>query len=136
VPKQVPQLDERKRCHRRVQTFLRSEVQATWTVSVDWTLSKGMTMKPRNFAVVLGIAAAMTSISSHADDHQKARGHQRIDSGMQPVSVDTTTGQPGHGWRYFVDARKGRAVVISPSGDYFYSRGNGLALVFKATGVA
>jgi hypothetical protein len=94
-------------------------------------------MKPSNFAVVLGVAAAMMSISSHADDHRKeSRGKHRVDSGMQAVFTGTKSGQPGHGWRYFADAREGRAVVISPGGDYFYSHGNGLALVFKATGAA
>lgn len=92
-------------------------------------------MKPGNVAVVLGVAAAITSMPSHADDHRKeARGIHRVDSGMQAVSIDTTSGQPGDGWRYFADARKGRAVVISPGGDYFYSQGKGLSLVFKATG--
>lgn len=94
-------------------------------------------MKPSNFAVVLGVAAVMTSISSHADDSRKeARGTRQGNSGMQAVSTDTKSGQPGHGWRYFVDAREGRAVVISPGGDYFYSNGNGLALVYKAPGTA
>ena len=55
---------------------------------------------------------------------------------MQAVSTGTKVGQPGYRWRYFVDAREGRAVVISPSGDYFYSHGKGLALVFKAIGSA
>ncbi len=44
-------------------------------------------------------------------------------------------GEPGHGWRYFSDAREARAVVISPSGDYYYSRGEGLQLVLKSTAV-
>jgi hypothetical protein len=91
-------------------------------------------MKPSNLAVVLGVAAAMLSISSHADGHRKKpRGNHRVDSGMQVVSTRTKSGQPGYGWRYFADAREGRAVVISPGGDYFYSQGNGLALVYKAT---
>jgi hypothetical protein len=96
-----------------------------------------MTMKLSNVAVVLGVAAAMTSMPSHADDHlDEARGNHRSDSGMQAISIDTTIGQPGYGWRYFADARKGRAVAISPSGDYFYSDGHdqGPTLVFKATG--
>ena len=92
-------------------------------------------MKPSSIAVVLGVAAAMMSMPSHADDPRKEEGDShRIDSGMQAVSNDTMIGQPGYGWRYFVDARKGRAVVISPSGDYFYSHGKGPTLVFKATG--
>jgi hypothetical protein len=94
-------------------------------------------MKPSIIAVVLSIAAAMMSMPSHADDLRKEAGDShRIDSGMQAVSTDTRIGQPGYGWRYFVDARKGRAVVISPSGDYFYSHGKGLTRVFKASGAA
>jgi hypothetical protein len=90
-------------------------------------------MKPSIFAVVLSVAATMMSMPSHADDPRKEAGDsRRIDSGMQAVSNDTTIGQPGYGWRYFVDAR--RAVAISPSGDYFYSDGKGPTLVFKATG--
>jgi hypothetical protein len=117
-----------------VQTFLRAELQAKWTVTVGWTRSKGRIMKPSNFAVVLGVAAAMLSISSHADDHhKKSRGNHRVHSGMRAVVTGTKSGQPGYGWRYFADAREGRAVVISPGGDYFYSQGNGLALVYKAT---
>lgn len=92
-------------------------------------------MKPSNVAVLLGVGVAMTSMLSHADDHRyQARADHRSDSGMQAVSIDTTTGQPGHGWRYFADAREGRAVVISPGGDYFYSRGKGLCLVYDAGG--
>lgn len=87
-------------------------------------------MKPRNIAVVLSVAATMMSMPTHADDPRKGAGDShRVDSGMQAVSTGTTIGQPGYGWRYFVDARKGRAVVISPKGEYFYSHGKGLTLV-------
>lgn len=92
-------------------------------------------MKPSNIAVVLSVAATMMSMPLHADGPRKEAGDShRIDSGMQAVSTDARVGQPGYGWRYFVDARKGRAVVISPGGDYFYSQGKGLTLVFKGTG--
>lgn len=95
-------------------------------------------MKPNYVAVVLGVAAAMSSVPSHADDHDKdaRRNHQKIDSGMQAISNAATIGQPGYGWRYFADARKGGAVAITPRGDYFYSHGHGQgpALVFKASG--
>ena len=87
-------------------------------------------MKPSIIAVVLSVAATMMSMPSHADDLRKETGHSHgADSGMQAVSTDTTIGQPGYGWRYFADARKGRAVVISPKGDYFYSHGKGLTPV-------
>jgi hypothetical protein len=52
---------------------------------------------------------------------------------MQAVSIGTKVGEPSYGWRYFADAHEGRAVVISPGGDYYYSHGEGLMLVFKAT---
>ena len=94
-------------------------------------------MKPSIIAVVLSVAATMMSMPSHADDPRKEAGDShRIDLGMQAVSNDSTIGQPGYGWRYFVEPRKGRAVVISPKGDYFYSHGKGLTLVFKATDAA
>ena len=94
-------------------------------------------MKANHLAVLLGIAAAVAAMPSHAEDHRKAtRDTNRGASGMQTVATDTQAGQPGHGWRYFSDARKGRAVVISPDGDYYYSGGKGLALVFKASGAA
>ncbi|QLQ03824.1 MAG: hypothetical protein HZY77_14635 [Thiobacillus sp.] len=94
-------------------------------------------MKPCNIAGVLSVVATMMSMPSYADNPREEAGDShRIDSDMQAVSTDATIGQPGYGWRYFVDARKGTAVVISPKGDYFYSHGKGLTLVFKATDVA
>jgi hypothetical protein len=96
-----------------------------------------MNMKPNYVAVVLGVAAAMTGAASHADDHGKeARRNHQIDSGMQDVSNAAIAGEPGHGWRYFADGRKGRTVAISPGGDGFYGDGHGQGpvLVFKGTG--
>jgi hypothetical protein len=90
-------------------------------------------MKPGNIGVALCIAAALTSMLSYADDHRKERRDDRkIDSGMRAVPIGKGVGQPEYGWRYFTDAREGTAVVISPSGDYYYSSGEGLKLVFKA----
>jgi hypothetical protein len=92
-------------------------------------------MRTSSVAVVLGVAAAMTGLSSHADSQRKqARGSDRTDAGMQAIAHGATKGQPGYRWRYFVDAREGTAVVISPNGDYFYSDGAGLTLVHKGTG--
>lgn len=94
-------------------------------------------MKPISIAFVLGLAAALTSFPSHADGPRKGTGAKsRVDTGMQAIAVRKKVGQPGYGWRYFADAREGRAVVISPKGDYYYSEGEGLKLVFKATGTA
>lgn len=87
-------------------------------------------MKPSHIAVVLSVAATTMSMLSHADDlPRQAADRHRSDSGMQAVSTQTTIGQPGYGWRYFVDARQARAVVISPEGSYFYSHGKGLSRV-------
>ncbi len=91
-------------------------------------------MKLGNIGVVLGLAAATIGLSANAGDHRKDTKHHRQDSaGMQVVAVAPKAGEPGHGWRYFSDARKARAVVISPGGDCYYSRGEGLQLVFKST---
>jgi hypothetical protein len=59
--------------------------------------------------------------------------HRQAASGMQAVAVSPKAGEPGHGWQFFSDARKARAVVISPNGDDRYSRGEGLQRVFKST---
>ena len=91
-----------------------------------------------NIGVALSLAAAMIGVSSYAGDHRReSKGHHRhAAAGMQAVSVSPKVGEAGHGWQYFSDARNARAVVISPNGDYYYSHGEGLQLVFKATAAA
>jgi hypothetical protein len=93
-------------------------------------------MKLSNIGVVLGIAAATIGLAAHAGDHRKAAKHRHAAPGMQVVAVSPKAGEPGHGWRYFSDRREARAVVISPNGDYYYSRGDGLQLVYKAAPTA
>jgi len=44
---------------------------------------------------------------------------------LLPVANSSEPGQEAYGWQYFSAARKARAVVISPSGEYFLSRGDG-----------
>lgn len=91
-------------------------------------------MKLRNIGVALGLAAAVTSMSSYAGDHRKeSRENRHHGSAMHAVTVAAKAGEFGHGWQYFSDSRRHRAVVISPSGNYYYSHGEGLELVFKAT---
>ena len=90
-------------------------------------------MNLSNIGVALCLATAVTSIPSYAGDHRKESRDNRHDgSAMQAVTVAAKAGEPGYGWRYFSDPRRNRAVVISPSGDYYYSQGEGLKLVFKA----
>ena len=48
---------------------------------------------------------------------------------MQPVAHNAGPGERAHGWRYFSDPATYRAVVISPDGDYYLSRGKGLRWV-------
>ncbi|WP_341892234.1 hypothetical protein [Variovorax sp. YR752] len=89
-------------------------------------------MKLSNIGMALGIAAATIGFAAHAGDHRKVpKDHRAVASGMQVVAVSPKAGEPGHGWQYFTDVRKSRAVVISPNGDYYYSRGHGLQLVYK-----
>lgn len=94
-------------------------------------------MKLSNISVALYLAAAMTGVSSYAGEHHKeSRDKRHQASAMQAVAVMARPGEPAHGWQYFSDARRSRAVVISPNGDYYYSHGEGLELVFKASRAA
>ena len=52
-----------------------------------------------------------------------------FDHRMKPVANGAAANTPGHGWRYFSDPAARRAVVISPQGDYYFSRGKGLRWV-------
>jgi len=63
----------------------------------------------------------------HADRHAAdARGAAAATAPWQAVPHEARPGEPGHGWSYFFDPVAPRAVVISPQGDYYYSRGKGL----------
>jgi hypothetical protein len=90
-----------------------------------------------NFTLIgtsLCLAAATASVSSLADEHRKtSREDRQQASEMQAVPVAAKDGEPGHDWQYFSDARMSRAVVISPGGDYYYSRGAGLQVVYRAS---
>ncbi len=91
-------------------------------------------MKLSNISVALTLAAAMVGVSAHASDQRReSKDHRHAAAGMQAISVSPKFGEPGHGWLYFSDARKARAVVINPSGDYYYSRGDGMQLIFKSS---
>ena len=63
----------------------------------------------------------------HETDHICCRNRRTDrDHGMQVVANNAAPDAPGYGWRYFSDPVARRAVVISPQGDYYYSRGKGL----------
>lgn len=106
-------------------------------------------MKSARILASLGVLAALASTASlaeappprtHAgvadDGRQDERAARQLpdgyDRGMKQVPIAAGPGEPGHGWRYFVDAAARRAVVISPQGDYYHSRGKGLYRVAVA----
>ncbi len=98
-------------------------------------------MNKRLFLASVGLLALAATTSSLAtagehprqhDERHPARSGRAVhgfDHGMQAVPTTAGAGQAGDGWRYFSDPRAHRAVVISPQGEYFLSRGKGLRLV-------
>ncbi len=82
--------------------------------------------------------AQVARVDRHDDDRHDAGGRcgvrkQRSHDGrahwmtpvLLPVANSSEPGQGAYGWQYFSAARKARAVVISPAGEYFLSRGDG-----------
>ncbi|MGB6099370.1 MAG: hypothetical protein WBG44_00675 [Comamonas sp.] len=71
-----------------------------------------------------------------SDDHEKrpdatAQTAQTdgFDHDMKAVVHTAADGEHGWGWQYFCDPVHARAVVISPDGQYYLSRGKGLRWV-------
>lgn len=94
-----------------------------------------MQATPLLFSIAMLTAALSNPLlaGDHKHDQRRDRQHVldqraagRFDYGMQVVGHDAAPDAPGHGWRYFSDPSGQRAVVISPQGDYYYSRGKGL----------
>ncbi len=92
-------------------------------------------MQTTTFFASIAMLAASTSTPILAGDREydrdrqnttKARSAERFDHGMQVVANSAAPEAPGYGWRYFSNPAARRAVVISPQGDYYYSRGKGL----------
>jgi hypothetical protein len=84
---------------------------------------------------MLAAAASAPSLASAGDSRSDSaarsvdRLHDDGERGMRAVGTSAGPGESGHGWRYFSDPAAQRAVVISPQGEYYYSRGKGLRLV-------
>lgn len=86
-------------------------------------------MKTPNRLAALGLlaaAAAAPALASDDDHRPRLPGTDGFHRGMQAVANRAGRGEPGHGWRYFSDPAAVRAVVISPQGQYYLSRGKGL----------
>jgi hypothetical protein len=63
-----------------------------------------------------------------ASDARRSRGSGAA-QGMRAVLTTARPGEPGYGWRYFSDPVAATAVVISPQGEHYFSRGDGLRLI-------
>ena len=94
-----------------------------------------MQANPLFIAIALVTAAISSPLMAGDQDSDAVReraetSEQRssngFDHGMQAVPHDATPGTRAYGWRYYSDPAARRAVVISPEGDYYYSRGKGL----------
>ena len=86
-------------------------------------------------ALAGGTALAASSPSSASGDQPRAADTRVADSpdqGMQAVPHQARDGDRHQGWQYFSDPAACRAVVISPQGDYYFSRGKGLRWVAAA----
>ena len=96
----------------------------------------------KSIALLASIAVLATAVSTPllAGDRKNATQRDRLqvtdkrtkdgfDHGLQEVRHGASPNTPGNGWRYFTDPGARRAVVISPQGDYYYSRGRGLQWV-------
>jgi hypothetical protein len=115
---------------------------------------KDIIMTSTTFHSSIAILALVASASAFAGDRaehfkeqaapltsQPAQGQRssassdpagHVYGGMTRVTNNARPGQPGDGWKYFSDAAARRAVVISPQGDYFFSKGKGLMQVTGA----
>ena len=76
-------------------------------------------------ATLAMLAAAVGTAAFASSDHR--RSHDG--AAMHVVPNAAAPGEPGHGWQYFSDSEHSRAVVISPAGEYYFSRGKGLRRV-------
>lgn len=77
-------------------------------------------------------ALLCTALSAPAFAGSKHHRHAAPDAPLQELSNTASAQEPGHGWRYFSNPDAHVAVVISPTGDYYYSRGKGLRWVAAA----
>ncbi|MDO5691202.1 MAG: hypothetical protein Q4G70_01820 [Pseudomonadota bacterium] len=80
-------------------------------------------------AIALLTVTACSPLTVGDLDHEPTHAISGYDHGMVPVSNSATARDRAHGWRYFSDPATLRAVVISPQGDYYLSRGRGLRWV-------
>lgn len=86
------------------------------------------TLKLASIAL-LAAAAGTSALAGDREHGTRGPAADRYDHGMQVVANRAGAGELGYGWRYFSDPAAHRAVVISPQGEYYLSRGEGLQRV-------
>ena len=94
------------------------------------------------FATIGMLSALIGSPALAGDgDHERDQPRQRVadsrpagnfNQRMLVVPNPAGPDERSHGWQYFSDPAALRAVVISPQGDYYFSRGKGLRWVAAA----
>lgn len=83
-------------------------------------------MTTTNMLTAITIATALVSGAVVAGSAQAKSGdHKRASPMLRVVSNASLPGQASYGWQYFSNQRATHAVVISPAGEYFLSRGDG-----------
>lgn len=92
-------------------------------------------MTSTNLLTAITIATALVSGVAVAGSAQaKSGGHKKASPVLQVVSNTSLPGQSSYAWQYFSNPRAAHAVVISPSGEYFLSRGDGLKQITGPAG--
>ncbi len=73
-----------------------------------------------------GAAQAGSDSRCHERRNDAGKRHRvQADAVMHVVPNRSQPDDPSYGWQYYSDPRVVRAVVISPAGEYFLSRGDG-----------
>lgn len=100
-----------------------------WRYFSDPAAARAVVISPQG-EYYLNRGKGLRLVADRSADHRHtALRTAGYDHGMQIVPNLAGPGEPGDGWRYFSDAAAAHAVVISPQGDYYHSRGKGLMLV-------
>ncbi len=92
-------------------------------------------------ATAFASAAAVAQSAQAQPDQAAARAAWnsqglRSDPALKAVSNGSLPHQASYGWQYFSDPRAAHAVVISPSGEYFLSLGDGPRQITGPAGYA
>lgn len=94
-------------------------------------------MTSSNLSTVVAIATALVIGALVAGSAQaRTRDHQQASPVLRVVPNGSQPGHVSYGWQYFSNPTAVHAVVISPSGEYFLSRGDGPRQVTGPTGGA